>query len=236
MCPVVHRNLGMYTVSEIQRLTGVHYNALYYWIRGYTRNDIKVAQPVILPQYDILEDKYLLGFYNLIEIRIVKKLRELGVSLDAIRTANKKAQDYFKIPHPFASEKIKIKTDMRSIFVDAGEEEEDNILLNLVSDEYNMGTIIKTYLRDIDVNAEKMASKWWPLSKEKTIVLDPNFNNGKPIVAKHLVPTEVLYNVYQAEGANEDAAEFVADLYRVSLKNMLHTIEFEESFTRRKAS
>ena len=75
--------VGIYTVPEAARLTGVSAARIRRWIAGY---DYKVGQethgsnPVWPSQLPVIDDRAALGFLDLMEIRFVDAFRRHGVS------------------------------------------------------------------------------------------------------------------------------------------------------------
>ncbi len=144
-----------------------------------------------------------------------------------------------KTPHPFATRAF--LTDGHSILATVG----TRAILDVVRNQFAFSQIIRPYLRTdgIDFSGE-YATKWWPLGRSKSIVIDSGRSFGQPIVAKAGVPTTVLHRCYRAEasahshksGFNEkigrtsldmDAIRIVADWYEVDRTAVRAAIEYE---------
>ncbi|NWB98951.1 DUF433 domain-containing protein [Pseudomonas gingeri] len=144
-------------------------------------------------------DENLLGFHDLLEIRFVHAFRQLGVSLQAIRSASRQAREMLEQPYPFTCKRF--QTDGRSIFATVLDETGDESLLDLIKRQWAFKQVIKPSLYEgIDYTGEDAAMRWYPLKRSKAIVLDPARNFGKPILSATGIDTLAIYQAYQAEG------------------------------------
>ena len=82
-----------YRVPEVQRLVGISYRQLDYWARtGLVRPSVKDA--------DGSGSQRLYSFHDLLQLRIIKKLLDAGVSLQRVRKAVDFLKDHLKkSPH-----------------------------------------------------------------------------------------------------------------------------------------
>jgi DNA-binding transcriptional MerR regulator len=78
-----------YRVPEVQRLVGISYRQLDYWARtGLVRPSVKDA--------DGSGSQRLYSFHDLLQLRIIKKLLDAGVSLQRVRKAVDFLKDHLK--------------------------------------------------------------------------------------------------------------------------------------------
>ncbi|MBI4564591.1 MAG: hypothetical protein HY716_07870 [Planctomycetes bacterium] len=82
---------------------------------------------------------------------------------------------------------------------------------------------VKPFLADLSFDDDLVAVAWWPLGKNREVVLDPSRSFGKPIVDSAAVPTAVLTHAVRAEGS----LERVADWYEAPLEAVKGAVEFE---------
>jgi DNA-binding transcriptional MerR regulator len=82
-----------YRVPEVQRLVGISYRQLDYWARtGLVRPSVRDA--------DGSGSQRLYSFHDLLQLRIIKKLLDAGVSLQRVRKAVDFLKDHLKkSPH-----------------------------------------------------------------------------------------------------------------------------------------
>jgi uncharacterized protein (DUF433 family) len=164
-----------------------------------------------------------LDFADLMELRFLNAFREHGVSWRAIRIASERAREFLGVEYPFSS--WRFSTDGRTILAQFVNETGDHVLLDLVTNQYELLELIKRYLfGDIDFDGDTPA-RWWPRGREGRIVIDPARGFGAPIIADEGVPTRILAQAVLAE----DSIELVADLFRVDPICVAEAVEYELS-------
>lgn len=219
--------VGAYTLTEAGRLLGVSPATLKRWLFGYSyqhKGAEAVQQPLWPVQYGQDQDEPLLGFRDLIEARVVRGLRSLGIGLPTIRRCLALASEIVDDSHPFSTRKF--KTDGRHIFLEVTEKalgkDGDPALIDLRSRQRVFKTIVQPSFVDLAFDAD-VASRWWLLPNKKTIVLDPARSFGQPIVADGGVPTARLAQAVVAEGS----IERVARLFELSPMSVRDALRFE---------
>jgi uncharacterized protein (DUF433 family) len=219
--------IGAYTLPEAARLLGISPSTLKRWLFGYSykHHDLSAGQEPLWPaQYGDDQDEPLLGFRDLIEARVVRGLRSLGIGLPTIRRCLTLAGEIVGDSHPFSTRKF--KTDGRSIFLEvaekAGSEDQDSTLINLKNRQRVFKTIVQPSFVDLSFDAD-VASRWWLLPNKKTIVLDPARSFGQPIVADGGVPTARLAQAVAAEGS----LDRVARLFELKPMAVRDALRFE---------
>ena len=214
--------LGLYTVKEASLLTGITPINIRRWLYGYENSSgEKRIEPLWHPQ---LENSELegLGFHDLLEIRFVNAFRKYGVSLQSIRLASLSAKELYDSPYPFTCKHF--RTDGRNIFAKVFEETGEEKLIELTKKQYVIREVINPSLYAGIEFEEDVATKWYPVARKKSVVLNPKISFGKPIVEKYGVPTSTLYEAYCVEKDKK----LVARIYDVSVDKVSDAIEFEE--------
>jgi uncharacterized protein (DUF433 family)/DNA-binding transcriptional MerR regulator len=218
--------VGLYSVPEVSRLTGIPSSAISRWAFGHRykyQDQTRYSQPIWPTQVEVEGTKGL-GFHDLLEIRFVHAFKSYGVSLQAIRAASQTAREIFQSDHPFTCKRF--RTDGRSIFADIareGDYEDDEALLDLVKRQYAFRKVISPALyKGIVYDDDGIASVWKPRG-DRHIVIDPKRSFGRPIEAYSGVPTEILYQAFRAEGEKS----LVCKLYGVDKAALDAVIEFE---------
>lgn len=218
--------LGLYTFPEAARLAGVPSAQLRRWLRGYNSGTGEATrrQPPLWRSELSDADVDGLSFHDLLEVRFVKKFRELGISLQAIRIAAANARELLQSRYPFTCKRF--RTDGKTIFAEALEATGDIDLLDLRRRQYVFAKIIEPSLRaDIEFDANDRALRWFPLERSRTVVVDPAVAFGKPIVADAAVRTDILFDAWLAENRNKQS---VARIYEVPVKSVETAIRFEQ--------
>jgi len=220
-------NTGLYTVSEAARLTRIPAGKIRRWIRGYTfrkgesvRHSDAVWQTGIKP----LDDKAALSFRDLLELRFVDAFIKAGVSWVTMRRAHTKAQEELKTTHPFCSKRI--ATDGKNILLKQAEEDSDEALINLVTDQREFSRIVQDFLKELEFSGDDIV--WWPLGKNRQIVVDPRRNFGQPTVAKSGVPATTLARSVKANSS----IDIVARWYEAQRDEVRDAVEFEDSLAK----
>lgn len=228
--------IGAYTLTEAGRLLGVSPGTLKRWLFGYSyqhSGSHTTQQPLWQAEYSSDREDQLLGFRDLIEARVVRGLRSLGIGLPTIRRCLSLASDIVDDSHPFSTRKF--KTNGRHIFLEIADkavsEDRDPALINLRSRQRVFKTIVEPSFVDLSFDAD-VASRWWLLPNKKTVVLDPARSFGQPIVAEGGVPTARLAQAVAAEGS----IERVAQLFELTVVSVRDALRFEANKTDRLAA
>jgi uncharacterized protein (DUF433 family) len=216
--------LGLYTVPEAARLSGIPAAELRRWLYGYRvgTGDAKRQMPPLWNPEPGAEGVDGLSFHDLLEVRFIKHFRRLGISLQTIRLAAQNAREILGSPYPFTCRGF--RTDGRSIFAEAIAASGDPELLDLKRRQYVIRNVIQPSLFAGLEFENGRARRWYPMERSKAVLLDPEIAFGKPVVADAKVRTDILRDAWLAEGKN---TRRVASLYEVSTKAVEAAVRFE---------
>jgi uncharacterized protein (DUF433 family) len=220
-------NTGIYSVSEAARLTRIPEGKIRRWIRGYTfRSGQSVRHSDAVWQMDIrpIENKLALSFRDLLELRFVDAFIKAGVSWITMRRAHANAQKELKTTHPFCSRQI--ATDGKSVLLRQAEKDSDTALLNLVTNQREFSRIVHDFLKELEFSGDEIV--WWPLGKNRQIIVDPRRNFGQPTVAKSGVPAQILARSVRANSSEK----LVARWYQVQPDEIRDAIDYENSLAK----
>ena len=221
---LLHFDKGIYSVSEAARLTGIDSRSISRWARGYyypRRGTLRRSPPVFEADFEPFEGRYSLSFLDLMELRFVKAFRSHGLSFYKIRIASTRAASILATHHPFASRRF--FTDRKTIFMRIAEEEKDAQLLDIVRGQYGIEKILSPLLIENVEYGNEFPTRWYPMGKERGILIDPGHSFGQPIVAQCWVRTAVLYTAFRAEGSIKKAAKW----YEVDPSAIRQAVDFE---------
>lgn len=221
--------IGTYTPSEAGRLIGVPSGSIRRWLFGYSydHHGPNVSQsPLWQPQYVIDDDEPLLGFRDLLEARMVAKLRSLGFGMPTIRICLGTAAEIAEDSHPFSS--AHFRTDGQRLFLERLNDHGAHDVIDLKSKQHAFPKIIERSFLDLEFDREK-ATQWFPLTKAREIVADPERSFGQPITRNEGVPTHRLAQAYEAEGRS---IAKVARLFEVALSAVKDALAFERQIGR----
>ena len=146
-----------------------------------------------------------------------------GVTWKTLRDARAKAHESYQIEHPFCT--LRFVTDGHCIFDDKGTGDRDG-MVDLARGQRVFPTVIKPFLKELQFAKDAgTLESWWPLGKNRQVVLNPALSFGQPIVAIGNVPTEVLFNAVKAGQSPQEVAHW----YEVPLQSVRDATRFEQS-------
>lgn len=219
--------IGVYTVPEAARLTGIAAPTIRRWVTGYSytrKGASRSSPPVWQGQIAPVDHSVALSFRDLLEVRFVQYFREHGVSWKVIRRAAECASEIVQDSHPFSTKRF--KTDGRSIFAEIVQETGEESLLDLAKRQYGFKSFVEPFLFEgLEFSDLGIAPvRWWPLGRSRRVMIDPQRLFGQPICVPESVPTAVLANAFKAEGS----VDAVARWFMVHPKSVSDAVEFEQ--------
>ena len=214
-------------MADAARLTRVSARKIHRWLKGYdfrSGERVRHSSAVWRCEFRPIGNKLALSFRDLLELRFVDAFIRAGVSWRTMRRAHAKAQAELKTTHPFCSNRI--ATDGKNILLQQGEEDSDEALINLVSNQREFRRIVEDFLKELEFSGSDII--WWPLGRERHIVIDPRRNFGQPTVAKSGVPAITLARSVKANSS----VDLVARWYEVQREEVRDAVEFEDSLAK----
>jgi uncharacterized protein (DUF433 family) len=219
---------GIYPLHQAARLVGAEPRAVRRWLKGYGRKykgERVRSEPLWRTQ---LEDENLpdevIGFRDLLELRMVAAFVRHGVDLKVIRATVDAAAQNFGSSYPLTNQKF--LTDGRRIFLDAIEQATGQArMIDVLKKQFVFADIIKPSLYAGIEYGSDGARRWYPESRRKVVVLDPSLQFGTPVIAEAGVPTDTIHASYLAEGGD---AAMVARVFDIAPKMVLAAVTFEQ--------
>jgi len=179
---------GLYTTSEVSRLTGLSRSRVRRWISGYkfkSHGSERRSGPVVLRD---AADGDMVTFLDLVEILFVRAFLEHGVTMNEIRRASVKAIELYGGDHPFAVHRF--ETDGKEIFARISDKRSKRKrILGVVGGHLSFEEVVAPCFKQIDFRASGDAIRWWPLGKRAPVMLDPQIAFGAPVTKTAHVPT-----------------------------------------------
>jgi len=196
--PSVRRPL--YSFAEADRIAGVTPNTSRRWLKGYSFW-YDGEQRNMPPVTSTTETKDAVSFVDLMEVAAIGKLRKKGFSFKRIRKVNATARFYLQANRPLVTERFKVTG--RDIFVDAG----FGILLDVG---YGAGMqawdeVLDPFLDTVEYE-EEIVRRWWPLGKDVSVLVDPNYGFGLPVVEGTGVRTDIIAERHRAGDSTDEIA------------------------------
>lgn len=221
--------LGLYTTAEAARYIGVDPAKLRRWAEGYTFGPSEArrrSSAVVHLELGGRIGEPVLTFRDLMELHFVRFFRETGVTMRTIRLAADRAAAQFGTDHPFAVRRF--MTDGKTIFaaLEPGDRPlgiaEERWTEDLKTGQMVFTSVISPFFDRVEFGPEYM-ERYWPMGRERGIVLDPARAFGRPIDMASGVPTYALYRAV----AGGSAVAQVAEWYGVPQDAVTSAVAFE---------
>lgn len=194
--PSVRRPL--YSFAEADRIAKVPRSTSRRWLKGYHfwYEDERHDMPPITPRR-VEQDG--VTFVDLIEVATIGKLRRRGFSLKRVRQINAYCRVYLQEPRPLVTQKFKVAG--KDIFLNT----DFDVLVNVGYEAGLMAwrEVLEPFLEDVEYENE-LARRWWPLGKDHTVVVDPDYGFGLPVVEGIGVRTEIIAERHVAGDSVEE--------------------------------
>jgi len=196
----------MYSPAMASRLVGLESSRVRRWLQGY-----EYTRPYA-------------SFVDLIDLLFVKKFVEHGISVQRLRKALEEAVDLTG-DHHFAQRRF--WTDGRKIFLQIKDQPAEALLELLSGDQWVIAPIIKQVAHQIEFDAVTgVSTRWFPLGKDKSVVVDPSVAFGAPTIAGRGVQTANVFDLYEGEGRSIRRVSAWLDLPSAVVQ---HAVEFEQA-------
>jgi uncharacterized protein (DUF433 family)/DNA-binding transcriptional MerR regulator len=223
-------HLPLYTVGEASRLLSLQPSRVRRWLLGYQYDygppgrASRIRRPPVVVR-ERPRTEHTATFLDLMELLFIRAFIREGISLQKIRRALNEAAQIVGQDHPFARRRL--FTLRRDIFMEQGEER-GTVLRELLSGgQLGLREVILESGKSIDFDQETgFARRWWPLGKEKPVVINPRIAYGSPSVANRGVLTSTVHDLYLGEKKSVDR---VAAWLRLDAEEVKAAVEFEES-------
>ena len=207
---------GIYTPREAGRLIGASAQDVLRWTRGSGASD-----PIWRAHYQFLDDTTELSFVDLIELRVVRALRQRDISLQAIRFAISLAREKFQIDRPFSSRIF--KTDGAEILMDAVEGDGELVSMSRRSPGQKVfSNIVDQSVSGLEYD-EGQVSRWRPTNAAH-VVIDPRRTFGAPILDEFGISTGALYLDWKS---NPDTKR-IGRIYEIPENLVKSAVRYEE--------
>lgn len=234
--PAVGR--GIYPLQVAAQLAQLDVRAARRWAEGYTyiREGERRASPGLMTlAMSRKGSEQDVTFAELLTLRLVKAFRDVKLGLPVIRRVAERAAADYDLTMPFASRRF--RTDGRKVFIElqrdqpgndeAGVPARERELIEVLTRQRNFADIVEPSLfANVDWDGDS-ASRWWPMGKAQSIVLDPAIRFGASRIDGTGVPTSAVAAAVRAEGGSETALKAVADWYGVPLEGVQDAMRFE---------
>jgi DNA-binding transcriptional MerR regulator len=199
-----HMHTGIYSISEAARYTGLEESRIRRWLAGYSFKSSGVKRsspPVWSGQLLPVKGRRAVSFRDLIEMRFVDAFLRAGVSWKTIRDVQELARREFGLDHPFSTNRF--RADGSHIVMSAMAEEPAG-LFDVSSRQQIFFDAAEPLREELELNEHDHVCRWWPMGRQRSVVLDPARQWGRPLVNSSGVSTHLIHRARLA-GLSDDA-------------------------------
>lgn len=199
--------IGIYTPSEIAQILRISYAKVSRWINKYWDGELGLEYE---SRYSwTTGNSKAVSFHTLVEFYVMMQLSEAGVNTRKILIAHQKLSKEFNTAFPFA-----LNTVLQGIFTDGNKiyfKIDNDTLITLDGTKQLNLQFIQVFFKNLDFDSDNLASKFYPLGKKNSIVVDPKRKFGHPVVGDSNIYPETIYSLYKA-GENKKYISYLYDL------------------------
>lgn len=191
-------NLGLYTPAEAAYYGEIAIGSVFRWLYRY-----KNSSPVLTPRLG--DNERVVTFWDFIQLYIIDRAREGGISLQKIRNAIRSAERS-GISYPLARKNVHV-IFARELHI--GDSERDVAqFTGKHPGQMLLHEIAKPYSQRISFDRDGLAQTFIVFSAfNRDVRMDPRFEFGTPLVSSTGFPSYVLANAIDAEGSVYRAAQ-----------------------------
>lgn len=211
--------IGIYTPSEIAKILRLPYQKVNRWIEKYWDGELG----------EEFENKYswktdnskAVGFHTLVEFYVMMQFAEVGVKTRSVLESHKELSCLFNTAFPFALKEVLngIETDGRKIYLT----ENDRVMTLDGTKQLNL-KFIHRFFKKLDFDTDHLASRYWPLGRKKSVLIDPERKFGHPVLNNKNIYPETIYQHYIAG----DPIPYLAYVYELTEDEVKNALEFCE--------
>lgn len=205
---------GIYTIPDVAHILQLPQSKVRRWMREYWGSELEAKHKH--NYYNGSGKDRTTNFNTLIEFYVFYQLRELKFGTKRILQAHSKIAKNKNTPYPFAN--AEILTDPKDIFFAIDED----ILVNTKTDQTVYKKLIKDFCKKIEFSDDKIAARFFPIGKEKSIVVDPDHQFGQPIITGTNILAENIFSMYES-GETESR---IGKLFDLTLNEVNDAISF----------
>jgi uncharacterized protein (DUF433 family) len=210
---------GIYTIPDISQLLNIPKAKVRRYLNEYLDEDF--AKKFFNESYSWSNDNQFkaVNFHALIELYTCFQLKDLGVSTQSIFKSRTAISKDLNTAYPFAN--AKLLSDGNKIWY----EFEDSIIKADGSKQITFAQIIRSFASKVEFDSNKIAERFWPAGKEKSIVVDPHHQFGQPVIVGTNVNTQTIFSMYESG----EPVEAIGILYGLTQKQISDVLHFYKS-------
>jgi uncharacterized protein (DUF433 family) len=203
---------GVFLVTDISSILRIPYSKVRHWLNefwdeefgkqhgGYSFGDAKNRA---------------VNFHTLLEFYAFYKLREKGLSSQRIRKAHDEISRMLNTPYPFAST---LRTDGSHIWY---EHLEECVRVD-GKKQIALKKVLEPFLDKIEFGDDNMARCFFPIGKNREVVVDPHHQFGQPTIRGTNIKVETIYQLYMGG----ETKKSITALYNLNAKQVNDALRY----------
>lgn len=199
---------GIYSVSDVAHVLRLPYHQVHrvlnvYWEARAARYSEQVYSWTV-------DGSKAVDFLVLIEFHTFFRLRAFGARTKAILDAHEQLCLLLGVHHPFAHQRVLrgLGTSGRKIVFESPEGIVDLDATRQINLDF-----VRDFVQKLEFGKGDLAERYWPLGRERHIVLDPHRHFGQATIAGTSIQAEIVAGMVQAG----DTVELVARTYGITI-------------------
>lgn len=209
---------GIYTAADAARIMKIPYSQAKYWFHYYLKNKLTAIEKH--QYYFAVENIIAVNFLTLMEMYVFYQLKERGVSSRSIREAHSTMSKLLDTPYPFANEAVLLLGKKNLYFDFHGDITSSNKSL-----QYAFPQVVIPFSEKIEFDNNGIVTKYYPLGKKKTIVVNPANQFGQPVIEGTNILAETIYMLRKGK----ESEKSISELFGISRKNIRDAVAFAEA-------
>jgi len=206
---------GLYTIPEVSMILQLPQAKVHRWLKDYY--DGQLVQSLKSAYSWRVKDHKMVNFLTMIEFYVFYKLREQHISPAKILAAHAHLSSFLKTAYPFASHELLING--KSIIY----QQTDDIWVEADrSNQIVFYDMLNAFSVKIDFSATCLAERFWPLGRNRAVVVDPHHQFGQPVLNGTNINTTTIFEMYESG----EKISTIGLLYDLSEKQIRDAIEF----------
>lgn len=208
---------GFFTITDISNILKIDRNKVSYLVRNYWKDKLSKKRDY---KYLYETDKVLaLNFFALIEIKVFHVLRENGVTYKKALNAHAFLSKKFNTAYPFAHHSF-YRSGGDILFVQG-----KDFIQAQETQQIAIREIIEPFSEKIEYNTNNIAKAYYPLGRDKNVVVDPEHQFGEPVLLNTNIFASTVYNMFKAG----DSIHLISKSYYLDEDSVNDAIAFFET-------
>lgn len=187
-----HIGKGIFTIPDIGKIFGIPTHKVRRWVKDYWDERLSKDNQDLHSWTD--GKSRAVNFLTLIELYTYIQFMAVGVSTKKILRAHEELATLYESKFPFATNEIlnSLRADGKNIYF-----ETNGDIISLDGKRQFKLAYILEFISKLDFGSDDLATRFWPMGKENSIVIDPSHRFGQPTIEGTNLLAESLYKMYE---------------------------------------